>query len=319
MPVLTSKTLFSGDNHINPDDLGRTEVNNFHTNVDAQLRDNYKWKGKATAAIGLSLSPDNTKVTNGVLITRGNTGLKEQRIQCDRIWSESTGDLSLVIRFPTVDIFTFNTGKLFSDIVPSSSILHTYHAADNSVILNDAVSDAGITDFAARMVCQLSDTSNGRKGVILQYTIILFPCSAEELADNPDCHFASFPGIKVAEGTLPLAPKPSKPWKCPVIPFIRPGVPFQDLPTAPSSNKLRHAVAAIMGTAAQPVTYRNGVNVLAKWARLRTHPRELADITPNVTWPTSPVEEDEDNGKFIAVTMTISGYINYPFNCQFCL
>ena len=37
MPVLTSKTLFSGENHIDPDDLGRTEVNNFHSNVDAHL------------------------------------------------------------------------------------------------------------------------------------------------------------------------------------------------------------------------------------------------------------------------------------------
>ena len=80
MPVLTSKTLFSGDNHIDPDDLGRAEVNNFHSNVDAQLRAHFKWKNKATAAIGLSLSPDNSKVTNGVFLTRGNTGLKEQWI-----------------------------------------------------------------------------------------------------------------------------------------------------------------------------------------------------------------------------------------------
>jgi hypothetical protein len=272
-------------------------VNNFHTNVDAQLRDNYKWNGKATAAIGLSLSPDNTKVNNGVFITRGNSGLKEQRIECSKIWSECTGDLSLVIRFPTVDIFTFNTGKLFSDIVPSSSILHTYHAADNTVVLSDDVTEAGITDFSARMVCQLSSTSNGRKGVVIQYTIILFPCSSDELSDNPDSRFSSFPGIKITEGTLPLLPKPSKPWKCPVIPFIRPGVPFLDLPTAPSSKKLRNAVAAIMCSAAQPVTCRNGASVTAKWARLRTHPRELADIQPDVTWPTTTAVEDEDTGK----------------------
>jgi len=297
MPVLTSKTLFTGENHIDPDDLGRTEVNNFHSNVDAQLREHFKWKGNATAAIGLSLSPDNSKVTNGQFITRGNTGLKEQRISCDRIWHGCTGDLSLVIKFPTVDIFTFSTGRLYSDIVPSTSILHTFHAADNSVAFGDAVADAGITGFSARMMCQLSSTSNGRKGIVIQYTIIIFPSSAAELADNPDSRFASFPGIKISDGTMPLSPKPTKQWRCPVIPFIRPGVSFQDLPSAPSSRRLRNAVAAIMCTAAQAATLRNGANVTARWERLRTNPRELADITPDVTWPAPDEEEETGAGK----------------------
>jgi hypothetical protein len=105
MPELSSRTLFGGSEDICPNDLGCTEVNNFNTNVDARLKNHFRWKGKAIATIGLSLSPDNDKVASGMLITRGLSGLKETRLACSVIWQDATPDYYLVLNFPTVDIF----------------------------------------------------------------------------------------------------------------------------------------------------------------------------------------------------------------------
>jgi hypothetical protein len=74
MPELSSRTLFGGAEDICPNDLGCTEANNFNTNVDARLKNHFRWKGKAIATIGLSLSPDNDKVAGGMLVTRGLSG-----------------------------------------------------------------------------------------------------------------------------------------------------------------------------------------------------------------------------------------------------
>ena len=105
MPELSSRTLFSSAEDISPTDLGCTEVNNFNTNVDARLKNHFRWKGKAIATIGLSLSPDNDKVAGGMLVTRGLSGLKETRLACSVIWQDAAPDYYLALNSPTVDIF----------------------------------------------------------------------------------------------------------------------------------------------------------------------------------------------------------------------
>jgi hypothetical protein len=107
MPVITSRTLFTAIGDIDPNDLSFTEVNNFNTNVDQRLRDHFRWKGKAIGIIGLTLSPGNDKVASGMLVTRGETSHKELRIPCSTIWENSSPELSLIVNFPSLDIFRF--------------------------------------------------------------------------------------------------------------------------------------------------------------------------------------------------------------------
>jgi hypothetical protein len=115
MPDLNSKSLFSGSGEPNPTDLGNAEVANFHNSVDSRLREQFKWKGKLSGAVGLILSPDNTKVMNGVFLVRGSTSFKEFRIPCNKIWHGCTGDVTLVITIPSGDIFRFDDGGLISN------------------------------------------------------------------------------------------------------------------------------------------------------------------------------------------------------------
>jgi hypothetical protein len=48
---------------------------------------------------------------------------------------------------------------------------------------------------------------------------------------------------------MPLGPAPKKPWQCPILPFLKPNTPFAQEDMAPTSEKLRAAVASIMRNA----------------------------------------------------------------------
>jgi hypothetical protein len=126
------------------------------------------------------------------------------------------------------------------------------------------------------MICQVSSTSDGRTGIIVKYVILLFPESAEELNNAPEAQLPGWPGIKAYEGTFGVVLKPTVPWQCPVLPFIRPGVPFAELSMATTSDKIRWAVAAIMRKCGQPLILNDGRAMLAKWQQIRAKPR-LAD------------------------------------------
>jgi hypothetical protein len=85
-----------------------------------------------------------------------------------------------------------------------------------------------------------------------KYVILLFPASAEELGDTAESRHAGFPGMKISEGYFPLGLTPAEKWQCPIVPLIRPGTPFADNDNAPSSSRLRFAIAAVMRKVVQP-------------------------------------------------------------------
>ena len=186
---------------------------------------------------------------------------------------------------------------MWSSLVPSTVIQHSFHDNDNRVILGDECRRLGIGDFCARMVCQIDSSSNGRKGVVLKYHIILFPVNAEDLQESPECRYAGWPGIRISEGTMPFGPKPTEPWRCPCVPFIRPGAPYSEIPSAPSSDRLRAAIAAIMRNSAQPDLVETGFQAVAKWDRIRANPREMVNTFPSITWPRHIMPQN-DRGEY---------------------
>jgi hypothetical protein len=151
-------------------------------------------------------------------------------------------------------------------------IQHSVHDNDNRVVLGDECRRLGIGDFCARMVCQIDGTSNGRKGVILRYHIFLFPVKADDLQESPECQYAGWPGVRIAEGTMPIGPKPTELWRCPCVPFIRPGAPYSEIPSVPASDRLRAAIAAIMRNSGQPDLVETGFQAITKWDRIRANP-----------------------------------------------
>ncbi len=77
MTELNSQVFFGGEEDVDPDDLGKVEVNNFTIAIDRILHDVFDWDGSAIGAIGLTLSVDNSRVVSGTFVTRGNPRLSE--------------------------------------------------------------------------------------------------------------------------------------------------------------------------------------------------------------------------------------------------
>jgi hypothetical protein len=167
---------------------------------------------------------------------------------------------------------------------------------NGTIVLGDERSRVGIGDFCVRMVCEISGASDGRRGVIISYVILLFPAGTGELEDTPESRRPGWPGIAITEGNFPLGPKPSAAWGCPCIPFMRPSTAFAENPTAPSSDRLRAAIAAIMRRTGQPDVRPNGRSVVTRWALIRANPRELVILPPDLTWPA--VELPADQGEY---------------------
>jgi hypothetical protein len=291
MPDLGHNIFFSGDDDVAGEDLGGAEVANFSTAVDAALRQNFAWDGKAIGVVGLTLTPENDRIAGGLFITRSETDLEEYRASCDQIWPAGPRGVTFAIRVASLDNFIFSSGGLWSDVMPSHRFTHGFFDRNNTALLG-APAEEGWGQFSLRLVCQLSSTSSGRRGVICKYTMLLFPAAAEELGEVAESRFAGYPGLKIGEGHFPLGPAPSSKWQCPIVPMIRPGTPFAENDNAPSSVRLRFAVAAVMRKAAQPDIARSSAGLHSKWDRLRANPLELSNLYPATTWPEHADEEE---------------------------
>jgi hypothetical protein len=163
MTELNNQVFFGGDDDVDPDDLGKVEVNNFTIAINRILHDVFDWDGGAIGAVGLTLSVDNSRVVSGSFITRGNPCLSEYAASWDQIWPEGPANIVLAIKIESLAIFTFNWGGLWSDLIPSEHVNHFYcdkTAASNAPILGTPAA-RGIGDFCLRMVCQVSGASSG--------------------------------------------------------------------------------------------------------------------------------------------------------------
>jgi hypothetical protein len=106
--------------------LGRAEVPNFTSEVDAALHTNFDWSGKAKGVITLTLIPENDRVANGVFNTSGDTELEEFNTTCDQIWPEDVSRISdfglqLPVLLQAVEAPSANTQCFYSPTPPLSS------------------------------------------------------------------------------------------------------------------------------------------------------------------------------------------------------
>jgi len=113
MSTLDPAVFFEGPSEIGNNDLAKMEVANFSTDVDQALSEHFGWRGKATAAVGLTLSADNLRVDKGEFITRGDLDLKEKKLAANSIWPDARANISLHITFPSANVFTFENGGLW--------------------------------------------------------------------------------------------------------------------------------------------------------------------------------------------------------------
>jgi hypothetical protein len=254
------------------------------------------------ACIGLSLTPDNRRVQDGILVTRGKLENSEHTLEAKKVWLEAGPGTSITIKLGSVDMFQFTEGGLYSDYVCAEEIDHFFHATEEDrnprPILTARLRELGIGGFCLRMICQISKSSSSRTGVWLKYVIMLFPEKKETLLENELAKHPGWPGLKLQEGEIAILPRPTVAWQCPVLPLLRTGQPFDQLPEAPSAAELRRAVGAIMSKSWEPKLYLTPGSVISKWDKINRNPDELSNKPGPVAWPRQP-EPERTTGTYI--------------------
>ena len=288
MPPLDKK-LFVGENDFDPVEIARGKVGNFKGDVDDRLKQ-FGWDGiSKCCSVGLNLSMDNKRVEKGVLLVRG---VLEEKIsvEANKIWPEAKTGVSLKMRLMDGGIFTFSEGDLGSDLLDQEQVEYVlYKERENAAptpLLEADLADEGVGQFSLRMTCVLSNNSGARTGVVVKYTVLLFPESKTALLEHFDlAQCAAWPGLRLTDGYIPLIPKPEKCWGCPTIPLILPGTPFAVTNSAPSPGELRRAIASMMAKTVVPETARSGAALTTRWRMLASNPAELRVRTGELTWP----------------------------------
>jgi hypothetical protein len=256
------------------------EVANFSSDVDSVLSSHFGWRGKAIAVVGL------------LLITRGDLELKEKKMAANTIWADAKPNIMLHLTFPSTDTFMFSTGGLWSQFVDSQQIPHTFHDSSEgrggrAFISSDERLEGTEPGFCLR----ISSLSSAARGVVLRGAIMLFPAKMDDITEAVESKFAGWPGLKIAEVPIPMGPRPSAQWRCPILPFLKPFQPFAADDVAPAVSRLHHAVGCIMRNARIYDGLKSGAEVLNKLAYIRSNPKELVDKTPSIVWPEVPDPE----------------------------
>ena len=292
------KSYFAGSRNLQAAEIKSVKVNNFAVDVETCLAAQGGNRETGYACVSLFLSPDNQLVEGGTLIVRGPVDGKQLTVEADKIWPNADKRATLLIKLSDGSVFSFSDGGLASDIVAREGIEYSMVAVAEgrqpAPILEANYEEWGFGGFALRMLCNLSKKSSAKGGIVLKYTILLFPMDKStllekyELAQSP-----AWPGIRLAEGHIPLLPRPQAEWGCPVLPLLRLSDDSED---GIDSGMLRNAVAHIMRRATIPETGRSGPSVMAKWEKLSNNPEEMREQTGDVTWP-EPSQAVTNTGK----------------------
>jgi len=288
------KTLFAGSENFSENDKKKLFVNNFSDNVETVLGE-FAWDGKATGIIGLTLSNDNRRVESGRFYTRGVLQERSIKVAASEIWENAHESVTLTIKLPRAEVFRFTDGGLYSQYVDEEAVTYYMHSTVEDrppvPIPAQEKEEWQVGKFCLRQVCYVSKSSTARSGVTLTYVVLIFPTSKEqllsgsELTSNP-----SWPGLRLCSGEMQLLPRPSTPWKCPILPLLRTSA---DERTTPTSTALRHAISAIMRKSSSPDIMEDITSLLEKWEHLAANPTDFKEKAAPVAWPSMPAPEPE--------------------------
>jgi len=292
MPILDKK-LFLEEGEIDPEDLAKLVVTNSTSEAAAKLTA-LGWDGKAKCcSIVLSLSADNLRVDKANFLVRGDLAGKIV-LEANKLWEKADSNVTLVLKLTHGEIFMFSEGDLASDIVAQDAVAHAFYVNKEgrapAVVLEADYHEWGIGEFSLRATAVLSNNSSAKAGVIVKLTILLFPVSKANLLDRYElAQCSAWPGLRVAEGHLPLFPRPAKPWGCPVLPLLITSGQGQ---TAPA-EALQRAISGLMNKSVETESARTGKALLEKWRKIVAQPQDLTVKSGDLTWPVAPVPATE--------------------------
>ncbi len=250
-----------------------------------ELFEAHGWEGEASGAVGLRLSPDNTKVQTVRLLLAGTWGEGPVTIQAQKIWRTAADHLVLEIALSDMTVFRFPDGEMASGYVAGDTTKHVIKTTgqDGTTRAVEAAEHValGVGDFCLRAICSLAKSSSVKYGVWLTTNILIFQGTVASLVDKSAlAHKASWPGIRLAEGDVILRPQAGrareamkeKAWGCPVGQAIVPGVPWAAAPGPLEAAEVRRAIGGLLNEGVLPDTSLSAEAINRKWEKLARAP-----------------------------------------------
>ncbi len=305
------KALFGGSEKLHRGDYEQAVIGNTTSDPAAALR-RFGWDGSGCSCIALTLDADNEKVGGATFLVRGPVDGKTVAVEANKIWPGASSDVTLTLKFSDASIFTFSDGSLGSDIVAQERIQHCFYLTKEgrppTPILEADYGEWGLKKFAARLTACLSKNTSAKAGVVVKYTIILYPASAEELLERYEmAQSPAWPGLRIMDGHLPLLPRPTDNWGCPIVPLVVPGGNRKAEGQLPDADELKRAIAHVMARTVVAETGRTGNAVLNKWEKMAGSPDELTVKRGDLAWPRPTPTPPSNNGKIYTYTRVGAG------------
>jgi hypothetical protein len=282
MPVLDSK-FFQGDQPIPQDILDKLFCNS-PTQIDTETATRLGWNGQLVGGIVLQLSEDGTLARRGAFNLLGNLVEQQLSFPASKLWDRASKEITVTITVPTADHFSFLDGGLTSDYMDHDQVDYVV-SRGHTPILPAQYEANKIGGFSLRLVAHLSRSSNGRSGLAIRITLLVFPLGTDELRQETDAtQSPAWAGIKLLEAECPLFPAaPLNSWGCPVYPFLHKA--DANGPFAANPKELQHAIAAIMGNASNPTACTSTVALKRFWQTMTADPEKALPRPPHITWP----------------------------------
>jgi hypothetical protein len=299
MPTL-DKNLFIGESEIDVEDCVRLEVRNFTSDLENGLKE-FGWKGEAAACIGITLSADNARAEQADFFLVGPVG--EYKEDAARIWPNCKEGIMLRLKFKSGAAFRFVSGQMVSDILPQEMTEHAFYKQTEggapTVILEAEYEELGIGEFCVRAICCVSKNSSAKDGVLVKYSVLLFPLGREELLTKFEAaREAAWPGLLAADGECPLLVKATTAWGCPIWPLLLTGADLEQHPRVPvlSGEELRAAISCVMASGIVAETSRSTKSLTSRWRKLAASAEELTAKKSQPEWP-KPRPRQQEPGK----------------------
>ena len=297
------RQLFKGNEALNTADWEKLTVADWSPrNVEGALERN-GWEHKAAAAVAIRLKPDNSGPEAAKLLLAGSWG-DPLKVQAKRIFDGADEDTILEVELNDLAVFRFNENMMASRYTPQEAVKHRYIQGEAVLEDEEDRMQQGIGDFSLRVVAGLSKACGVKYGIWLQVTVLIYHLSAENMDDREQWPLADspeWPGIKLAEGQIPMIPTAGKKaklwdgrdWGAPIAPVVVPGVPWEAAPGPPDQQEVLAACAQLLngGTAADSCA--NVGTMQKKWERgsVTRRPAEKSWPTPQVATASQPAKK----------------------------
>lgn len=305
------KNLFAGREPVSAAEWASLASTSLGQQALAELLEESGWDQQAAGCIGLKLSPDNSSVVSGRLALAGKWKNGTERLHAAKLFPGIGDNVFLEVKLADLSIFCFADNEMWSGILHGDSVPHKFIEVigETERVLNAAdlePVDGGV--FSMKIVTSLAKKCGVKWGIWLEVAIMVFPGTDEQMADwSPIYDDPNFPGIKMADGDIPVLPiagrgKASlngKAWGCPVAPVIIPGASVAEVPIQLAAKDVAAAVGALLNLGCLAESCTHSASMYKRWDRFRTHPADAIRRPAEKSWPSRTSPPTASKGKTV--------------------